>query len=66
MRATILLLSVLCVAGCSSDGFQRTGYETLQNVGRRECLSDPGRNPADCYDRPSYNDYRNEQNSSQP
>ncbi len=51
LRVAGVLLSGLCVAGCGSDGLQRTGYETLQNVGRQQCLSDPARNPADCYNR---------------
>lgn len=66
LRVAGVLLSGLCVAGCGSDGLQRTGYETLQNVGRQQCLSDPARNPADCYNRQSYDGYRSAQNAGEP
>lgn len=67
IAASLLVVFVaIAAASCSADGVRRTGYETLQNVGRQQCLNDPGRNPADCYNRQSYDDYRNEQDAPAP
>ena len=66
LRIAAFLLAALSVASCGSDGLQRTGYETLQNVGRQQCLSDPARNPADCYNRQRYEDYRAAQEAGEP
>ena len=54
---TFLLITCLfpVMPGCSSEQLSRTGYETLQNVGRQQCEKDPS---ANCPERKGYEEYR--------
>ena len=55
---TLFLLVVLSLAhGCASDSFERTLYETAQNVRSQECSKDrSGR----CEEKQSYDAYQRE------
>lgn len=59
-RVLALCLPLLAgaLAGCSGDALQRTGYEAVSNVGRRQCEQDPGRASVDCRNHQSYEDYQ--------
>ncbi len=51
----ILCLAITVLAsGCSAEAAKRTAYETLQNVGERECMKNPS---ASCEKRETYDDY---------
>ena len=45
------------VAACTREQLTRTGYETLQNIGKQQCERDPS---AACTQRSSYEEYRRE------
>lgn len=45
------------MTACSTESVQRTGYETLQNIGEQQCEKDLS---ADCPERRSYDEYRQE------
>ena len=51
----LCLVSLILVAGCSSESAQRTAYETLQNVRQRECFKNLS---PDCEKRESYDEYQ--------
>jgi hypothetical protein len=58
MRIIGIAFVALTLAGCTSEGLQRTVYEVATSMGRQQCMGDPGRNPADCNDVRNYSDYR--------
>nr|TFG52341.1 MAG: hypothetical protein E4H34_05130 [Hyphomicrobiales bacterium] len=58
LRIIAISFAALTLANCGSDGWQRTVYEALNNIGRRQCMGDPGRDPAECNDVQNHVDYR--------
>ena len=58
VRFAFCLVLALSAAGCSSDSLQRTGYEAAGNIGRRDCMKDPGSSYDACRNRQSYDDYQ--------
>jgi len=46
---------LLLVQGCSTQSMQRTGFETLHNVGEQQCLN---REMRQCPDNPTYEEYQ--------
>ena len=55
MRMTLVLATVMLLAGCSSESLQRSGYNTLQNIEQQRCGNDPGEQ---CAEPQSYDDYQ--------
>jgi hypothetical protein len=58
IRIIRIVLAALTLAGCTSEGLQRTVYEAASNMGRQQCMGDPGRDPANCNELRNYSDYR--------
>jgi hypothetical protein len=53
--AALGVLVVCFLPGCGSELARRAAYETLQNVGQRQCERELS---ADCGERPSYETYQ--------
>lgn len=51
----ILILTIVLLAGCSTDGAKRVAYDTLQNAGQMQCQKNP---TADCKKPEGYDDYQ--------
>jgi hypothetical protein len=60
MKYTRVFVFAMVIPGmiaCSKESMQRTGYDTLQNVGQQQCEQDLS---ADCPERKSYDEYQEE------
>jgi hypothetical protein len=58
----VLPLILFSLAGCSTETWKRTGYETLQNVKQQQCQKG---SPAECAERESYNAYQDKLRESE-
>lgn len=54
-RWGMVLFIAACLAGCSRDTLQRTGYETLRNYGQTRCRNE---NAEPCPPGEGYDDYQ--------
>ena len=57
-----LLVCLMVLSACSRETWKRTGYETLQNVGREQCEKE--RAP-DCPPPGSYDTYKQKRDEAQ-
>jgi|GEM_PF-4037328 len=57
-RLALCLALMLTASACTADSLQRTGYEATANIGRRDCMKDPGSSYDACRNRQSYDDYQ--------
>ena len=55
IKIILLIGFVFGISSCSSESLKRTGYETLQNIGERQCEKGLS---SECPERERYDDYQ--------
>jgi hypothetical protein len=60
IRLSGLMVVMFVLSACSAESIKRTGYETVQNIGDRQCQKDF---TTECPERPSYEAYKKDTGS---
>jgi len=58
LRTSIVFGFILFISACSADTWQRTGYETIKNIGAQQCQKSA---MSDCQKTEDYDSYKRQQ-----